>query len=76
LGRVTRLHSAPQNEDPWEQAATIRARIRPPTFVLFTSRAAHRALHFSEERFLINQLRKRFGFQGTPVVIKLKNPRR
>ncbi len=32
LGRVTRLHSAPQNEDPWEQAATIRARIRPPTF--------------------------------------------
>lgn len=50
--------------------------IRPPRFVLFTSRAAHRALHFSEERFLINQLRKRFGFEGTPVVIKIKNPRK
>ena len=31
-------------------------------------------LHFSTERFLINQLRKRFGFQGTPIVIKTKRP--
>jgi GTP-binding protein len=47
-----------------------QATIRPPTFVLFTG--AGRALHFSTERFLINQLRKRFGFAGTPIVLKVK----
>ena len=45
-----------------------QASIRPPTFVLFTNRNA--PLHFSDERYLANQLRKAFGFQGTPVVIR------
>jgi GTPase len=44
--------------------------IRPPTFVLFTNQ--HRPLHFSIERFLENQLRARFGFEGTPLVVKTK----
>jgi GTP-binding protein len=44
--------------------------IRPPAFILFTDRA--RKLHFSTERFFINQLRKRFGFKGTPIVVKTK----
>ena len=30
------------------------------------------ALHFSAERFIINRLRERFGFKGTPVVLKVK----
>ena len=47
-----------------------QASVRPPTFVLFTDKA--RELHFSTERFLINQLRKRFGFAGTPIVLKAK----
>lgn len=47
-----------------------QASVRPPTFVLFTDRAGE--LHFSTERFLINRLRERFGFQGTPVVLKTK----
>jgi predicted GTPase len=29
-------------------------------------------MHFSTERFLMNQLRKQFGFEGTPIVIKAK----
>lgn len=45
-----------------------QAAIRPPTFVVFTDKGEK--LHFSSERFLVNQLRKRFGFEGTPVVIK------
>jgi GTP-binding protein len=44
--------------------------IRPPTFVVFTDKAEK--LHFSSERFLVNQLRKRFGFEGTPIEIKAK----
>jgi len=47
-----------------------QASVRPPTFVVFTDNA--RNLHFSSERFLVNQLRKRFGFQGTPIAIKAK----
>jgi GTP-binding protein len=47
-----------------------QATVRPPTFVLFTNNAA--PLHFSHERYQINQIRKRFGFRGTPVVVKTK----
>ncbi len=47
-----------------------QASLRPPTFIAFTDKA--KAMHFSTERFLINQLRKRFGFEGTPIVIKSK----
>ena len=44
--------------------------VRPPTFLVFTDKAND--LHFSTERFLINRLRERFGFEGTPIVIKTK----
>ena len=47
-----------------------QATIRPPTFIVFTDKA--RDMHFSTERFLTNQLRKQFGFEGTPIVIKAK----
>ncbi len=47
--------------------------VSPPTFVLFTDKK-HR-LHFSFERFLINQLRKQYGFQGTPILIKQRHHR-
>jgi GTPase len=45
-----------------------QASIRPPTFVLFTNRSE--PLHFSHERQLMNQIRKHFGFRGTPIVIR------
>ena len=51
-----------------------QASVRPPTFVLFTNRAA--PLHFSDERYLINQIRKQFGFRGTPIVLKTKGKER
>ena len=47
-----------------------QASVRPPSFVVFTDKA--KDLHFSTERFLINQIRKRFGFAGTPIVIKAR----
>jgi GTPase len=40
----------------------------PPTFILFTDRAVR--LHFSYQRFLENQIRRAFGFLGTPIWIK------
>jgi GTP-binding protein len=57
----------------WEYSAKIhyitQASVRPPTFVVFTDRPN---LHFSAERFLINRLREKFGFEGTPIEIKTK----
>jgi GTP-binding protein len=45
-----------------------QASVSPPTFVLFTNRAVK--LHFSYQRFLENQIREAFGFEGTPIWIK------
>ncbi len=45
-----------------------QASAAPPAFVLFTNRA--NKLHFSFERFLENRIRERFGFEGTPIIIK------
>ena len=47
-----------------------QASVRPPVFIVFTDKG--RDLHFSTERYLINQLRKRFGFGATPIEIKAK----
>lgn len=41
--------------------------IRPPTFVIFVNNPEH--LHFSYQRYLENQLRYAFGFEGTPLTI-------
>jgi GTP-binding protein len=47
-----------------------QASVAPPTFVLFTDRAVQ--LHFSYQRFLENQIRRAFGFLGTPIWIKTR----
>jgi GTPase len=44
--------------------------VAPPTFALFTNKQSK--IHFSLERYLVNQIRQRFGFQGTPIIIKQK----
>jgi GTP-binding protein len=46
----------------------------PPSFVFFTNVAT--TFHFSYERFLINQLRKEFGFVGTPIRIQVRRRKR
>lgn len=46
----------------------------PPSFVLFTNVATE--LHFSYERFLVNRLRESFGFEGTPIRLKVRRRER
>lgn len=38
---------------------------KPPTFVIFVNNKE--LFHFSYERYLVNQIRKEFGLEGTPV---------
>ncbi len=47
-----------------------QAAVAPPTFVVFTNRPGK--LHFAYQRFLENQIRKAFGFEGSPIWIKTR----
>ena len=44
--------------------------IRPPQFALFINDS--KLMHFSYERYLENQIRKNFGFAGTPIWLLLR----
>ena len=50
-----------------------QASTKPPTFVIFVN--SKELFHFSYQRYIINQLRKEFGLEGTPVrlIIREKN---
>jgi GTP-binding protein len=50
-----------------------QADVKPPTFVIFVNDM--QLMHYSYERYLENQLRKNFGFEGTPIrfIIREKN---
>jgi GTP-binding protein len=69
-GELNRFVETLKIEPPIKIYYITQAGIRPPTFILFTDKRG--ALHFSAERFIINRLRERFGFKGTPVVLKVK----
>ncbi|MCI8337023.1 MAG: ribosome biogenesis GTPase Der [Peptococcaceae bacterium] len=44
--------------------------VKPPKFVIFVNEPE--AMHFSYERYLINQIRENFGFAGTPVWLLIR----
>jgi GTP-binding protein len=61
---------------PWAGRGRIKffyatqTRIRPPSFVLFVNRPD--MVHFSYERFMINQLRTHFRLEATPIKLKFR----
>jgi GTPase len=48
--------------------------VAPPSFVFFTNVAT--TFHFSYERFLVNQLREKFGFVGSPIRLQVRARKR
>jgi GTPase len=48
-----------------------QAAVAPPTFVFFASDGS--AVHFSYRRYLENQLRETFGFDGTPIKLVFRD---
>jgi len=44
--------------------------VRPTTFVLFVNQ--RQLMHFSYVRFVENQIRQRYGFEGVPIHIELR----
>jgi GTP-binding protein len=75
LERVTALHP-PHSKSRREVRILYGAQTSaaPPSFVLFTNVASE--LHFSYERYLVNQLRKTFGFEGTPIRLTVRRRER
>ena len=47
-----------------------QAMTAPPTFIVITNEP--KSIHFSYQRYVINQIRKRFGFQGTPIRVRYR----
>jgi GTP-binding protein len=48
-----------------------QADVDPPTFVFFVNDA--RLVHFSYQRYLENQIRKRYGYLGTPLKLVFRS---
>lgn len=71
VARVTARH---RPASPGRRAVKIlyaaQVGARPPSFVFFTNVATR--FHFSYERYLRNQLRGAFGFEGSPIRIKAR----
>lgn len=47
--------------------------VKPPTFVFFVSNV--NGIHFSYERYLLNQIRENFGFEQVPLKIVFRKKR-
>jgi GTP-binding protein len=51
-----------------------QAETHPPRFVVVTNEP--QAVHFSYQRYVVNAIRERFGFEGTPVRVTYKQKQR
>jgi GTP-binding protein len=51
-----------------------QAEVAPPTFIVMSN--APDSIHFSYRRFVVNQLRKHFDFDGAPIRVHYKARRR
>jgi GTPase len=66
MKEATTAHPPPSKPGKWVKFLyATQAETSPPTFVFFVNDAE--AVHFSYKRFLENQLREAFGFEGTPI---------
>ncbi len=69
--RVTREHPpASPGQKRVRIMYAVQTGVAPPHFVFFTNTAS--GFHFSYERFLVNNLRETFGFEGTPIRITVR----
>jgi GTP-binding protein len=48
--------------------------VAPPTFVIIANEP--KGVHFSYQRYVVNQIRKRFGFKGTPIRVLYRGKKR
>jgi GTP-binding protein len=75
VGEFFRTNPPPQyrnRSNPVSYATQVA--IKPPTFILFVGNP--KEIHFSYERYLINQLRETFGFDHVPIRLFFRRKRK
>jgi GTP-binding protein len=71
IGQWTETHAPPRiGRGKLKFYYATQTRIKPPTFLVFVNRPD--MVHFSYQRFLVNQLKEQFGLVLTPVVMRFK----
>lgn len=63
-----------QKNKPVRLFYITQAEARPPTFVIVSNQP--KLVHFSYQRYVVNQLRKRFRFNGTPIRVRYRGKRK
>lgn len=73
LARVTQAHTPKPNRGgrPLKILFGSQIGIAPPTFALSLNHPVD--LHFSYKRYLENRIRETFGFEGTPLRLKVRH---
>ena len=72
---IQMMQPAPSNNGGRIQIAFAKQiNNKVPTFTLFVNNRDY--LHFSYKRYLENQFRQYFGFEGTPIILLFRNKRR
>lgn len=71
LEHILRKHHPPVfRGKPLKFYYATQVAVRPPSFVLFCNYPE--GVHFSYQRYLTNQLREYFDFQGTPIHVRIQ----
>lgn len=65
-------HQPPSRPGKWLKFYYVtQAAVEPPTFIFFTNDP--KQIHFTYRRYLENELRKEFGFEGTPIRMSFRD---
>lgn len=65
-------HQPPSRPGKWLKFYYVtQADVNPPTFIFFTNDP--KQIHFTYRRYLENELRKEFGFEGTPIRMSFRD---
>lgn len=65
-------HQPPSRPGKWIKFYyATQADVNPPTFIFFTNDP--KQIHFTYRRYLENELRKAFGFEGTPIRMSFRD---
>lgn len=74
VGEMQVRHELSRRGQPLKLRYATQVGVAPPRFVFFVNDRSR--VHFSYERYIENQLRQRYGFEGTPIRLIFREGKR
>ncbi|MEZ4520019.1 MAG: hypothetical protein R3A46_00035 [Thermomicrobiales bacterium] len=75
LKEAVAAHPPPSKPSTWVKFLYVtQVDVAPPRFVFFCSNPKN--VHFSYKRYLENEIRSRWPFAGTPIILHFRSRRR